>query len=121
MASQETLFDVADNTGAKKVLLIRRLGQCTDRVKVGDIVVVTVKEGDPQGMIKKGQKSKGVVVRLKEPLHRDDGSYIKFDTNAVVLLDNNMNPRVSRIFGTLPRELRGKNFSKILSLAPEVL
>jgi large subunit ribosomal protein L14 len=122
MIQQETRMSVADNTGAKKVLCIRVLGGSGRRyASVGDIVIVTVKQASPGGMIKKGEKSKAVIVRTKKEIRRKDGSYIRFDDNAAVLIDNNYEPLGTRIFGPVARELREKNYMKIVSLAPEVL
>ena len=112
---------VADNSGAKEVLCIRVLGGSKRRyASVGDMIVVTVKEASPGG-IKKGTVSKAVVVRTKKEIRRRDGSYIRFDDNAVVLLSANEEPRGSRIFGPVARELREKDYMRIVSLAPEVL
>lgn len=122
MIQQETRMNVADNTGAKKVLCIRVLGGSGRRyASVGDVVIVTVKQASPGGMIKKGEKSKAVIVRTKKEIRRKDGSYIRFDDNAAVLIDNNYEPRGTRIFGPVARELREKNYMKIVSMAPEVL
>jgi large subunit ribosomal protein L14 len=122
MIQQETRMSVADNTGAKKVLCIRVLGGSGRRyASVGDIVIVTVKQASPGGMIKKGEKSKAVIVRTKKEIRRKDGSYIRFDDNAAVLIDNNYEPLGTRIFGPVARELREKNYMKIVSMAPEVL
>ncbi len=121
MIAQETRLKVADNTGARSVLCIRVLGQRKRYASIGDVVRLTVKEAQPGGMVKKGDVLKGVIVRTKHPIKRADGSSIKFDHNAVVIIDDNGNPRGSRIFGPIARELRQKNYMKILSLAPEVL
>jgi len=122
MIQQETRMSIADNTGAKKVLCIRVLGGSGRRyASVGDVVIVTVKQASPGGMIKKGEKSKAVIVRTKKEIRRKDGSYIRFDDNAAVLIDNNYEPRGTRIFGPVARELREKNYMKIVSMAPEVL
>ena len=122
MIQQESRLNVADNSGAKEVLCIRVLGNSgQDYAKIGDKIVVTVKDAMPQGGIKKGTVSKAVIVRTKNKLRRKDGSYIRFDDNAVVLLNNSDEPRGTRIFGPVARELRSKNFSKICSLAHEVL
>ncbi len=122
MLQQESRALVADNSGAKEVLVIRVLGG-TDRryARIGDKVVVTVKSAIPSGNIKKGTVSKAVVVRTRKEIRRADGSYIRFDDNAVVLLNNAEEMRGTRIFGPVARELREKNFMKIVSLAPEVL
>ena len=121
MIQQESKLDVADNSGAKKVLCIRVLGGSKRRyASIGDLIVVSVKEAAPGG-IKKGTISKAVVVRTKKEIRRKDGSYIRFDDNAVVLLNEAEEPRGSRIFGPVARELREKDFMRIISLAPEVL
>ncbi len=116
-----TRLDVADNTGAKTVAMIRRIGQITDTAGIGDVIVCSIKDSTPDATAKKGTVSRAVIVRTKAPIRRADGSYLRFDSNAVVLLDANGNPRGTRIFGPVARELRGKNFMKIISLAPEVL
>jgi large subunit ribosomal protein L14 len=122
MIQQETRCRVADNTGAREVLIIKVLGGSGRRyASIGDIVVGTVKEAIPGSSVKKGEVVKAVVVRTKKEKRRPDGTYIKFDENAVVLIDNAMNPRGTRIFGPVARELRQKNFMKIISLSPEVL
>ncbi len=122
MVQQESRLTVADNSGAKEVLVIRVLGGTKRRyASIGDQVVVTVKEATPAGNVKKGQVSRAVVVRTKKEIRRNDGSYIRFDNNAVVLLNNTGEMRGTRIFGPVARELREKQFMKIVSLAPEVL
>lgn len=122
MIQLRTRLEVADNTGAKKVACFKVLGGTRHRYAcVGDVVVASVKEAIPEGIVKKGEVVKGVVVRTKRPVRRLDGSYIRFDSNAIVIIDNQMNPRGTRIFGPVARELREKNFMKIISLAPEVL
>ena len=122
MIQQETRCKVADNTGAKEVLVIRVLGGSGRRYAgVGDIVVGSVKDALPGGGVKKGEVVQGVVVRTAKERRRSDGSYIKFDDNAVVLINEQKNPRGTRIFGPVARELREKRFMKIISLAPEVL
>jgi large subunit ribosomal protein L14 len=121
MIQQESRLNVADNSGAKEVLCIKVLGGTRRRyASVGDIIVVTVKDASPGG-IKKGTVSKAVIVRTKRHIRRKDGSYIRFDDNAVVLLRADEEPRGTRIFGPVARELREKDFMKIVSLAPEVL
>ena len=121
MIQQESRLRVADNSGAKEVLCIRVLGGSKRRyASIGDEIVVTVKEASPGG-IKKGSVSRAVVVRTKKEIRRKDGSYIRFDDNAVVLLSASGEPRGTRIFGPVARELRDKQFMKIVSLAPEVL
>ena len=122
MIQQESRLRVADNSGAKEVLCIRVLGGTRRRyASIGDKIVVTVKDSTPSGNVKKGQVSKAVVVRVKKEIRRPDGSYIRFDDNAVVLLNAAGELRGTRIFGPVARELRDKNFMKIVSLAPEVL
>ena len=122
MIQQESRLRVADNTGAREVLCIKVLGGSGRRyASVGDIIVGTVKEAIPGSGVKKGDVVRAVVVRTKKQKRRPDGTYIKFDENAVVLIDNQMNPRGTRIFGPVGRELRQKNFMKIISLSPEVL
>jgi large subunit ribosomal protein L14 len=119
---QETRVRVADNTGARTLLCIRVMGGSHRRyARVGDIIVGTVKSATPQGAVKKGEVVRAVVVRTKKPQGRDDGTSIAFDENAAVIIDNQRNPRGTRIFGPVARELREKNFMKIVSLAPEVL
>ena len=114
-------LDVADNTGANSAKMIRRLGQLKNTASVGDIIVVNIKECTTTATVKKGEVVRAVVVRTKVPIRRTDGSYLRFDSNAIVILDAAGNPRGTRIFGPVARELRQKNFMKIISLAPEVL
>ena len=122
MIQNESRLKVADNSGAKEVLVIRVLGGTRRRyASVGDQVVVTVKDAMPSGNVKKGVVSKAVIVRTKKEVRRGDGSYIRFDDNAVVLLNQSDDPRGTRIFGPVARELRDKGYMKIISLAPEVL
>jgi len=122
MIQQESRLSVADNSGAKEVLCIRVLGGTGRKyASIGDKIVVTVKNALPNGNIKKGQVSKGVVVRTRKEIRRPDGSYIRFDDNAVVLLNEAGEMRGTRIFGPIARELRDKQYMKIISLAPEVL
>lgn len=122
MIQQETRLKVADNTGAKEVLCIRVLGGSGRRyASVGDLIVVTVKSAIPGGMVKKGEVSRAVVVRTRKEVRRPDGTYIRFDENAAVLLDANNEPIGTRVFGPVARELRSKNYMKIVSLAPEVI
>ena len=122
MVQQESLINVADNTGAKKVLCIRVLGGTKRRyASLGDKVVVSVKAVSPNGTVKKKQVTTAVIVRTKKEVKRRDGSYIRFDDNACVLLDTNGEMRGTRVFGPVARELRDKNNMKIISLAPEVL
>ena len=122
MIQQESRLNVADNSGAREVLVIKVLGGTGRRyANIGDIVTVTVKKSAPGAAVKKGDVVKAVIVRTKTGLRRKDGSYIKFDDNAVVILKEDLNPRGTRIFGPVTRELRESNFMKIISLAPEVL
>ncbi len=122
MIQQETMLQVGDNTGAKKVLCIKVLGGSTRKyATVGDIIMAAVKEASPGGVVKKGDVVKAVVVRTKKEIRRPDGSYIAFSENAAVIIDDNNNPKGTRIFGPVARELRDRNFMKIVSLAPEVL
>jgi large subunit ribosomal protein L14 len=122
MIQAESRLNVADNTGAKEVLCIKVLGGTRKRyASVGDIIVVTVKDSSPGGNAKKGMVSKAVIVRTRKEIRRPDGSYIRFDDNAVVLLNAAEEPRGTRIFGPVARELRERNFMRIVSLAPEVL
>lgn len=122
MVQQESVLEVADNSGARKVACIRVLGGSGRRyASIGDIIVVSVKDAIPNGRVKKGEVRKAVVVRTAQGIARQDGSYIKFDDNAAVLLDNQREPVGTRIFGPVTRELRTENFMKIISLAPEVL
>ena len=122
MVQQQTILNVADNSGAKQLMVIRVLGGSRKRFgKIGDIVVASVREAIPGGNVKKGDIVKAVIVRTKKELRRADGSYIKFDDNAGVIINANNEPKATRIFGPVARELRAKNFLKILSLAPEVI
>ncbi|HHV14346.1 MAG: 50S ribosomal protein L14 [Bacilli bacterium] len=122
MIQQESRLKVADNSGAKEILTIRVLGGTRKRyANIGDIIIATVKSATPGGAVKKGDVVKAVVVRTKFGLGRKDGSYIKFDDNAAVILKEDLTPRGTRIFGPVARELREKNFMRIISLAPEVL
>jgi len=122
MIQSESIVDVADNTGARKVYCIKVLGGSRRRyARIGDVIVVSIKEASPDGAVKKGQMARAVVVRTKKELHRKDGTHIRFDRNAVVLISEQNEPRGTRIFGPVTRELRELNFMKIVSLAPEVL
>lgn len=122
MIQTETRLKVADNSGARQILCINILGSSHRRyASVGDIIVATVKKATPGGAVKKGTVVKAVVVRVAQPYRRPDGSYIRFDDNAAVILSETNNPKGTRIFGPVARELREKNFTKIISLAPEVL
>lgn len=122
MIQQETRLKVADNTGAKELMCIRVLGGSKRRyANIGDVVVCSVKKATPGGVVKKGDVVKAVIVRSVKGLRREDGTYIRFDENAAVLIKEDKNPRGTRIFGPVARELREKEYMKILSLAPEVL
>lgn len=122
MIRQESILQVADNSGAKSLLCIRVLGGTRRRyARVGDIITVTVKVAIPGGIVKKGQIARAVVVRTRKEVRREDGSYIRFDENAAVIIDDKREPVGTRIFGPVARELRDKKFMKIISLAPEVL
>ena len=122
MIQQESRLRVADNTGAKELLCIRVLGGSTRRyANIGDIIVATVKDATPGGVVKKGDVVKAVVVRTTYGINRADGSYIRFDDNAAVIIDNQKQPKGTRIFGPIARELRDKDYMKIISLAPEVI
>jgi len=122
MIQMQSKLDVADNTGAKTVACIKVLGGSKHRyANIGDIIVVSIKKAVASGAVKEGEVCRGVVVRSKRGVRRDDGSYVKFDRNAVVLIDNEGNPRGTRIFGAVARELRARNFMKIISLAAEVV
>ena len=122
MIQMQTQLDVADNSGARRVMCIKVLGGSKRKyARVGDIIVVSVKEAIPRGRVKKGDVLKAVVVRTAKDIRRSDGSVIRFDRNAAVLVNNNKEPIGTRIFGPVPRELRGRNHMKIVSLAPEVL
>ncbi len=122
MIQNETRLKVADNSGAREILCIRVMGGSRRRyASVGDIITATVKQATPQGAVKKGEVVQAVVVRTRRQFGRKDGTYISFDENAAVLIDNANNPRGTRIFGPVARELRDRNFMKIVSLAPEVL
>ena len=122
MIQQQSILDVADNSGARKVMCIKVLGGSKRRyASVGDMIVVSVKEAIPNGKVKKGDVHKAVVVRTAKEIARPDGSYIRFDTNSAVLVNHATEPIGNRIFGPVARELRAKDFMKIISLAPEVL
>lgn len=122
MVQQQTRLKVADNTGAKEIMCIRALGGSYRRyAEIGDIIVASVKSATPGGVVKKGEVVKAVVVRTKKGARRPDGSYVKFDENAAVIIRDDGTPKGTRIFGPVARELRDKNYLKILSLAPEVL
>lgn len=122
MVQQQTRLKVADNTGAKEIMCIRCLGGSYRKYAgVGDVIVASVKTATPGGVVKKGDVVKAVVVRTKKPIRRADGSYVRFDENAAVIIKEDKNPKGTRIFGPVARELRDKEYMKILSLAPEVL
>ncbi len=122
MIQQQTMLNVGDNTGAKEIMCIRVMGGSYRKyANIGDIIVAAVKSASPGGMVKKGEVVKAVVVRTKKGLRRKDGSYIRFDENAAVIIKEDKTPRGTRIFGPVARELRDKDFMKIISLAPEVL
>ncbi len=122
MIRQQTRLKVADNTGAKEILCIRVVGGSGRKTgTVGDLIVAAVKESLPRGMVKQGDKVLAVIIRTKKEKRRADGSFIRFDDNAAVIVDREQNPVGTRVFGPVARELRAKNFTKILSLAPEVL
>jgi len=121
MIQLRSLLDVADNTGARTASFIRKTGQITDIAGVGDIITVNIKDSTTDATVKKGEVAKAVVVRTKAPVRRADGSYLRFDSNAIVIIAADGNPKGTRIFGPVARELRAKNFMKIISLAPEVL
>jgi len=121
MIQENTRLTVADNSGARSVMCIRVLGTKSKVAKVGDVIRVSVKEAPPNGNMKKGDLCKAVVVRTKSTIRRADGSCLRFDSNAAVIIDDNKNPRGTRIFGPVARELRENDFMKVVSLAPEVL
>lgn len=122
MIQKRTMLDIADNTGAKRASCIGVLGR-QNRLfaEIGDVVTANVKEATPDAVVKSGEMVKAVIVRTKNQIRRQDGSYLRFDTNAAVIIDTQNNPRGTRIFGPVARELRDKNFMKIISLAPEVV
>lgn len=122
MIQMSTRLDVADNSGAKSVMCIKVLGGTRRRyASLGDVIVVSVKEAAPNGKVKKGEILKAVIVRVKKEVNRNDGTYVRFDTNSAVLINAQNEPIGTRIFGPVARELRGRAFTKIISLAPEVL
>ena len=121
MIHEGTNLVVADNTGARIARCFRVLGQRKRYARIGDVIKVSIKEAQPGGMVKKGQVCNALVVRTKQPIARPDGSYIRFDNNAVVIVDDTRNPIASRVFGPVARELREMNFMTVISLAPEVL
>jgi len=122
MIQLRSILDIADNTGAKRAACIAVLGKKNSFcARIGDVINVNVKESSPEATVKKGEVAKAVVVRTKAPIQRADGSILRFDRNAIVFIDNQYNPRGTRVFGPVARELREKNFAKIISLAPEVI
>jgi large subunit ribosomal protein L14 len=122
MVQQQTRLKVADNTGAKEIMVIRCMGGSHRKfAEIGDIVIASVKNATPGGVVKKGEVVKAVIVRTRKGIRRPDGSYLKFDENAAVIINNDKNPKGTRIFGPVARELRDKDYMKIISLAPEVL
>ena len=122
MIQMRTILDTADNSGARKVACIKVIGRAGKRfADIGDIITASVKEAIPHAEVKKGDVVKAVVVRTKNTIKREDGSTVRFNSNAVVIIDNQKNPKATRIFGPVARELRDKNFTKIISLAPEVV
>ena len=122
MVQQQSILKVADNTGAKEIMCIRCLGGSYRKYAgIGDVIIASVKSATPGGTVKKGDVVKAVVVRTKKPIRRADGSYLRFDENAAVIIKEDKNPKGTRIFGPVARELRDKDYMKILSLAPEVL
>ena len=122
MIQQQTLLNVADNSGAKEIMCIRVLGGSKRKFgNIGDVIVASVKKATPGGVVKKGDVVKAVIVRTKNPIRRPDGSYIRFDENAAVIIKDDKTPKGTRIFGPVARELRDKEYMKIISLAPEVL
>ena len=121
MIQLRSRLDVADNTGARMAMMISVIGKASMSARVGDVITANVKEASSGGTVKKGEVVRAVVVRTKQPIKRQDGSYLRFDNNAIVIIDKDLNPRGTRIFGPVARELREKNFMKIISLAPEVL
>ena len=114
-------LDVADNTGARMAKMIGVIGKPTLKAHIGDVITAHIREAQPGGQVKKGEVVRAVIVRTRHPIRREDGSYLRFDNNSIVIIDKDENPRGTRIFGPVARELREKNFMKIISLAPEVL
>ena len=121
MVQIRSRLDVADNTGARMAKMIGVIGKSTLEARVGDVITAHVREASTGGTVKKGDVVRAVIVRTRQPVRREDGSYLRFDSNAIVIIDKDLNPRGTRIFGPVARELREKNFMKIVSLAPEVL
>jgi large subunit ribosomal protein L14 len=121
MVQIRSRLDVADNSGARMATMIGVIGKQTRFAAIGDVITANVKEANATGTVKKGEVVRAVLVRTKQPIRRDDGSLLRFDNNAIVIIDKDLNPRGTRIFGPVARELRERNFMKIVSLAPEVL
>ncbi|MFA5089492.1 MAG: 50S ribosomal protein L14 [Candidatus Omnitrophota bacterium] len=122
MIQLRTILDIADNTGAKRASFIAVLGQKNRQdAEIGDVINVNIKESSPDAVVKKGEVAKAVIVRTRQPIRRKDGTVLRFDHNAIVFIDVQSNPRGTRVFGPVARELREKNFTKIISLAPEVI
>jgi large subunit ribosomal protein L14 len=121
MIQMETKLQVADNTGARVAKMIGVLGKRSRTARIGDVITAHIREANPTGAVKKGEVVKAVIVRTTFPIRREDGSILRFDSNAIVVIDKDQNPRGTRIFGPVARELRDRNFMKIISLAPEVL
>ena len=121
MIQLRSILEVADNTGARRAAMISKKGQNTNSAGIGDLITVHIKDSATDATVKKGEVAKAVVVRTKAPIRRVDGSYLRFDSNAIVIINPDGNPKGTRIFGPVARELRAKNFMKIISLAPEVL
>jgi large subunit ribosomal protein L14 len=121
MLQVRSILDVADNSGAKRAAAIGVIGRNQRYARVGDVIKAHIKEASPDGTVKKGDVVNAVIVRTRQPIRRSDGSYLRFDTNAIVIIDAENNPRGTRIFGPVARELRDKKFMKIISLAPEVI
>jgi large subunit ribosomal protein L14 len=122
MIQMRSILDIADNTGARRASCIGVIGRANKRIAgVGDIITVNIKESTPEAIVKKGEVAKAVIVRTRNLIKRPDGSYLRFDRNAVVIIDTTKNPKGTRVFGPVARELRDKEFTKIISLAPEVI
>jgi len=121
MVQIRSRLDVADNTGARMATMIGVIGKATRSAGIGDVITANVKEASATGTVKKGEVVRAVLVRTRQAIRRDDGSFLRFDNNAIVIIDKDLNPRGTRIFGPVARELRERNFMKIVSLAPEVL
>jgi large subunit ribosomal protein L14 len=121
MLQLRSILDVADNSGAKRAAAIGVIGRNQRYARIGDVIKAHIKEAAPDGTVKKGDVVDAVIVRTRQPIRRSDGSYLRFDTNAIVIIDKEHNPRGTRIFGPVARELRDKKFMKIISLAPEVI